>query len=146
MVSSVRRKKYEFALLGLNKALMMPYFFVFREKKIERNHTNMYRMLEFDKVKDRWRELTKTEYAVEMIESRQHILNESELRRELRDTTDAKRFIEKCGAPPLTAIDEGKEIIAQAEKEGCLTPYQLERMEKVLVMIQRMKDIVFYIL
>lgn len=100
----------------------------------------MYRMLEFDKVKDRWRELTKTEYAVEMIESRQHILNESELRRELRDTTDAKRFIEKCGAPPLTAIDEGKEIIAQAEKEGCLTPYQLERMEKVLVMIQRMKD------
>ncbi|MCI8508273.1 MAG: DNA mismatch repair protein MutS [Lachnospiraceae bacterium] len=100
----------------------------------------MYRMLEFDKVKDRWRELTKTEYAVEMIESRQHILNESELRRELKDTTDAKRFIEKCGAPPLTAIDEGKKIIVQAEKEGCLTPYQLERMEKVLVMIQRMKD------
>lgn len=100
----------------------------------------MFKMLEFDRVKDKWKELAKTKYTLDLIENRQHILDETELRRELKDTTDAKRFIEDCGTPPLTAIDEGKEIIFQAEKEGCLTPYQLERMEKVLVMIQRMKD------
>lgn len=100
----------------------------------------MIKMLEFDRVKDKWKELAKTKYTLDLIENRQHILDETELRRELKDTTDAKRFIEDCGIPPLTAIDEGKEIIFQAEKEGCLTPYQLERMEKVLVMIQRMKD------
>ncbi len=95
----------------------------------------MFKTLEFDRVEDKWKKLAKTKYTMDLIDNRQHILDETELRRELKDTPDAKRFIEDCGTPPLTAVDEGKKIIFQAEKDGCLTPYQLERMEKVLMMI-----------
>ena len=37
-------------------------------------------------------------------------------------------------------ISEIKEVLLIAEKGDCLTPYQLERVERVLVVIKRLKD------
>ena len=64
-----------------------------------------------------------------------HALNKA-----LKDTTDAKCMIEKVGNPPLQNITEIKEILAVAKKRDCLSPYQLERVEKVLVVVRRLKD------
>ena len=61
----------------------------------------------------------------------------------LRDTTDAKELIEKVGAPPLQNITEIRDVLMVVEKGDCLTPYQLERVEKVLVVIRRLKDYLF---
>lgn len=97
-------------------------------------------ILEFNKVKEVWTELALTESAREKIKGMTHFLKESELRKSLKDTTDARDFIELCGAPPLTSVEEAKEIVALAQKESCLTPYQLERMEKLLVAVRRLKD------
>lgn len=97
-------------------------------------------ILEFNKVKESWTELALTESAREKIKGMTYFLKESELRKSLKNTTDARSFIELCGAPPLTSVEEAKEIVALAQKESCLTPYQLERMEKLLVAVRRLKD------
>ena len=101
---------------------------------------NTNTMIEFDTVKEKWMERTVTTHAKEKIQNMQFYLGESELRKNLKDTTDAREFVETFGAPPLASIDEAKEILLTADKEGCLTPYQLERMASVLTVISRMKD------
>lgn len=101
---------------------------------------NIERMIEFDKIKEYWKNLAITEHAKEKINQLHFYLSEDELRKNVRDTTNARTFIEMCGTPPLSSIDEVKEIVMQATKDGCLTPYQLERTERVLVTIRRLKD------
>ena len=84
--------------------------------------------------------LAVTDHAKEMIAKVSCYLEESELRKQLKDTTNSKILLEKIGAPPLQNVAEAKEILTIAEKGDCLTPYQLERVEKVLVAVMRLKD------
>lgn len=97
-------------------------------------------ILEFDKVREKWKELALTEGAKDKIEQSVCFMEESRLRKKLKDTSDARELIEKNGTPPLAAIDEAKEIIELAVRESCLTPYQLERIEKALVAVERLKS------
>ncbi|MCI8508727.1 MAG: DNA mismatch repair protein MutS [Lachnospiraceae bacterium] len=101
---------------------------------------NIDKQIEFDKVKEIWADLAITDTAKEKIREASLCFSENELRKQLRDTTDAKNLIEKLGTPPLQNISEIKEILLIADKGGCLTPYQLERVEKVLVSVKRLKD------
>ena len=101
---------------------------------------NIDKQIEFDKVKEIWADLAITDYAKEKIREASLYLSENELRKQLRDTTDARNMIEKLGTPPLQNISEIKDILLIAEKGDCLTPYQLERVEKVLVAIKRLRD------
>ena len=101
---------------------------------------NIEKQIEFDKIKEKWKELTCTERAAEMIQSIEIILEEPELRKQLRDTTNARELIEKLGNPPLQNVTEMKEIMQIAQRGDCLSPYQLERVEKVLVVTQRLKE------
>lgn len=101
---------------------------------------NIEKQIEFDKVKAIWAELAVTDRAKEQIMETSIFLSENELRKQLRDTTNARCLIEKLGTPPLQNITEMKEILLIAEKGDCLTPYQLERVETVLVAVKRLKD------
>lgn len=101
---------------------------------------NIERQIEFDKVKAIWSDLAITDRAKEKIRDAVVYFSEKELKKQLRDTTDARFLIEKLGTPPLQSITEIKEVILTVEKGDCLTPYQLERVEKVLVAIKRLKD------
>lgn len=101
---------------------------------------NIERQIEFDKVKEIWAELAITDWAKERIKEATLYFSETELKKQLRDTTDARFLIEKLGMPPLQNMTEIKEVLLIAEKGACLTPYQLERVEKVLVVIRRLKD------
>lgn len=101
---------------------------------------NIERQIEFDKVKDIWADLAITDWAKEKIREAILYFSETELKKQLRDTTDARILIEKLGTPPLQNISEIKEVLLIAEKGNCLTPYQLERVERVLVVIKRLKD------
>lgn len=101
---------------------------------------NTDKILEFDKIRQMWKELTFTKAAADRADSQSFYLSEKELLKNLQDTTDARRFIESCGMPPLASVDEAKELVLQAEKEGCLTPEQLERIEKMLTATGRLKD------
>lgn len=101
---------------------------------------NIENQIEFNKVKEIWIQLAMTEWAKEKIRKASFYLEESELRKELKDTTDSRNLMEKLGTPPLQNLEEIKEVLMAAEKGDCLTPYQLERVEKVLVVIRRLKD------
>ena len=95
--------------------------------------------LEFDKVKQKWKDLALSDAARQKIEEASYSLNEVEVRKEIKDTTDARTMIEQYGAPPLTSVDETKDIVALSLKGSCLLPGQLERVEKALVAAERMK-------
>lgn len=101
---------------------------------------NIDKQIEFDKVKELWSNLAITDWAKEKIENVTLCFSEMELRKQLRDTTDARNMLEKIGTPPLQNISEIKEILQIVEKGDCLTPYQLERVENVLVVTKRLKD------
>ena len=101
---------------------------------------NIDKQIEFDKVKEIWAQLAHTDWAREQIEQVTLCYSENELRSKLRDTTEARELIEKIGTPPLQNISELNEILMIVEKGECLTPYQLERVEKVLVVIRRLKE------
>ena len=101
---------------------------------------NIDKQIEFDKVKEIWADLAITDYAKEKIRDIELCFSENELNKLLKDTTDAKNMIEKVGTPPLQNITEIKDVLMIVEKGDCLTPYQLERVEKVLVVIKRLKD------
>lgn len=101
---------------------------------------NTQNKIEFDKLKEIWKELAITKSAKDKIDETDIFLKESELKKALADTTNAKFLIEKLGMPPLQDVEEIKEILMISEKGECLSPYQLERVEKVLVATRRLKD------
>lgn len=101
---------------------------------------NIEKQIEFDKIKEIWKSLAVTDAAKSRIDEVNVYLNESELRRELRETSSSKELIEKLGNPPLQSLTEIKDILGIAEKGDCLTPYQLERVENVLTLVKRLKD------
>ncbi len=101
---------------------------------------NINQQIEFDKIKELWVELALTDDAKEKIKETTWSLSETELRMLLKETTDARDMIEKLGTPPLQNVSDIKEVIQIVEKGQCLTPFQLERVEKVLAAIRRLKD------
>ena len=49
-------------------------------------------------------------------------------------------MLEKCGTPPVTTLSEIPELILIAEKGGCLTPEQLQKIAVNLTAVRRLKD------
>ena len=97
------------------------------------------KQVEFDKIKERWTGLAMTEWAKGQIKEATFLLSESELRKQLRDTTNSKKLMELLGTPPLQNVNEIKEILSITEKGGCLAPWQLGQAEKALAAFWRLK-------
>lgn len=96
--------------------------------------------LEFDKIKVKWAECALTEAARKAIWDTRLILSETELTARLRETTESRRMLDKCGTPPLVSLEGMGEILDAARKGLCLTPQELERTEAALVAVGRLKD------
>lgn len=97
-------------------------------------------IIEFDKIKEAWSALALTQSAKEQIAGMHPILSESELRARMRETTEARLLIEKCGNPPLAAFTGIEAYLAAAQKGSCLSAAQLEEIGTALVAIRRMKS------
>lgn len=96
------------------------------------------KQIEFDKVKEIWAGLAATGKAKEQIAEKWIVLDESSLRKELKDTTDAREMIEKLGNPPLQDVSEILDILEISKRGDCLNPYQLERVQSVLIILERL--------
>ncbi len=124
-------------------ACKTPWFFCYRKGSAffeEESEMNTQSQIEFDKIKEMWENLAVTDAAKEKIRGLSFYLDERELRKQQKDTTEGKKLMEQLGMPPLQNLTEIKAILTASEKGDCLTPYQLERVEKVLVVIRRLKD------
>lgn len=96
-------------------------------------------ILEFDKVKERWKGLALTEQAKAWIDEAEPMLEEGKVRAKLKETSEARILIEKNGNPPLVSLAGFKEWLDVARMGGCLMPDQLEGIEIALVAVDRMK-------
>ena len=98
------------------------------------------RILEFDKIKELWLAYAMTEHAKEKIRTIVPYLSEMELIAALRETTESKQLIEKCGNPPLVSLSGMDEVLMAVSKDDCLSAAQLELVKAALVAVRRMKD------
>ena len=97
-------------------------------------------IIEFDKTKELWISLAGTPNAKKKIEEITPSLNERELLVWQRETSEARRMIDKCGNPPVISFEEIADILSSAEKESCLMATQLEYIGGCLTEIRRLKD------
>lgn len=97
-------------------------------------------VLEFNKIKEIWKELALTERAREEIDEAGPLMEETKVRARLRETTEAKKMMETYGQPPLVSLEGVKEWMKTAKIGGCLTPEQLEGVERALAAVSRMKQ------
>ena len=98
------------------------------------------KILEFDKVKEKWMELALTEWAKEKIKDTVPIMSENELIARQRETSEARELLEKSGNPPLVSLSGIRECIQTVVKGDCLSISQLEDIEKSLVAVMRLKN------
>jgi len=98
------------------------------------------RVLEFDKIKELWLAYAMTEHAKTRIGEMVPYLSEMELITALRETTESKRLIEKCGNPPLVSLSGMDEVLLVVSKDDCLSAAQLEIVKAALVAVRRLKD------
>lgn len=98
------------------------------------------KILEFDKIKEKLKELAFTDKAKEEAAKLKPYLSESELRARMRDTTEARLLLEKAGQPPLTSMEGLEEILQMAEIGSCLTAEQLEKAAFFMTAVKRMKE------
>ena len=89
-------------------------------------------LLEFNKIKEIWKELALTEWARKQIDEAVPLMEETKVRARLRETTEAKKMMEVYGQPPLVSLEGVKEWMKTAKIGGCLTPEQLEGVERAL--------------
>ncbi len=98
------------------------------------------RILEFDKIKELWLAYAMTEHAKTRISEMVPYLSEMELIAALRETTESKLLIEKCGNPPLVSLSGMDEVLMVVSKDDCLSAAQLEIVKAALVAVRRLKD------
>lgn len=97
-------------------------------------------MLEFEKIIQKLEESVYSEGAKEKVRNLAPMLKETEVKARLKETTEARLLIEKCGNPPLTD-QEGIESYMEAAQRGeCLSPEQLEKIAINLTAVRRLKD------
>ncbi len=96
-------------------------------------------ILEFDKIKEQWTSFVVTKAARERIAAVKPFLAESELRRELRETTEARTLLDKYGNPPLVSLSGVENMTAAAERGECLGAGELEAFAGMLTAVRRLK-------
>ena len=89
---------------------------------------------------EKLRECTSTEKAGERILEMQPILSETDLRKLLRDTTQARAMLELSVTPPIPAMEHVEEYLQKAVKGNMLMPEQLEEIGMFLSAVRRLKS------
>lgn len=84
-----------------------------------------YEALEFPAIINALKEHAFSHAAKSELDALTPCLNEKICRRKMAETTAAKRILESCGSPPLSAMEGLPESIAQAEAGAMLPPEQL---------------------
>lgn len=115
--------------------------FLRKEIKMEtiRNYKAAETILEFNKIKEIWKEYAMTDGAKDVIDGAGPMLSESQVLARLRETTEARDMIQRSGQPPLVSLSGIREWMRLAEIGSCLTAEQLEGMERALAAVDRMK-------
>ncbi len=102
------------------------------------NHT--FQILEFNRILERLEELAHTDGAKERIRNLTPELKEAEVRKNLRDTTQARMILDRMGQPPAVAMNGLLAIFKTVTQESFLMPEELEFIGTMLTGVKRYKD------
>jgi len=102
------------------------------------NHT--FQILEFNRILERLEELAHTDGAKERIRNLTPELKEAEVRKNLRDTTQARMILDRMGQPPAVAMNGLLAIFKTVTQESLLMPEELEFIGTMLTGVKRYKD------
>ena len=79
-----------------------------------------YETLGYTNILNQLAESANSMQAKEMIREMKPFLSESELRKHLRDTTQARKMLDLAGVPPIPSMDGVEELIQKAVKGDML--------------------------
>ncbi|WP_349944018.1 DNA mismatch repair protein MutS [Lacrimispora sp. BS-2] len=102
------------------------------------NHT--FQILEFNLILEKLEEFAHTEAAKVKIRNLTPCLKEGEVKKSLRDTTEARTIIDRMGLPPAVSMNGLQEIMNTARQGGCLSAEELEQTGGMLTAVKRFKD------
>lgn len=98
-----------------------------------------FTLLEFNQIKNTLKSYTHTKQAAEMVDQLMPCLVETELRTNLRYTTQARELLELAKEPPIPAMEHMNEYITLASAGELLLPEQLESVGFFLASVDRLK-------
>ena len=101
-----------------------------------------FRILEFNKVKDKLRSYAVTSGGKELIDALSPYNSIYEVENKLEETNEALDILIKKGAPPFEGLHETKEELERAGKGGTLNPGQLMKIGSMLRCSRRFKEYV----
>lgn len=104
------------------------------------NINKIEKTIELDKIKERWQSYALNDSVKQNIKEFVPYLSETELRARLRETSESRELIEKCGNPPLASLSGLEELLTAAERGECLFVDALLKVESALITISRMKS------
>ena len=85
-----------------------------------------YKAVAFDIIREQLADLANSAEAREMARGLVPCMEEGELRRSMRDTTQARQMLELAGTPPMPAMEHTAEFVARSVRGELLTPEEME--------------------
>ena len=98
-----------------------------------------FELLEYDRIIEQLREHANTKQAQEQITALSPLLDEAKLRKQLKETSQAKELLEELGNPPIPLMERTEELLDKAVRGELLLPEELEQIGHFLVAVKRMK-------
>lgn len=105
-------------------------------KKVNHKYSN----LEYDLILNMLKSIARTDTAKSMIDDLNPYTSELELRKQLRDTTEAKDLLVNIGTPPIPNMENIDEYVQRAVSGDLLTPDNIEQIGVFLGAVARVKD------
>lgn len=99
-----------------------------------------YETLDFTTIKKQCSEFAATEVAKQEIEQLVPILNEDELKKQLRDTTQARQMLDSVGMPPIPTMEQIEEYVERSVRGELLSAEQFEQVKSFLTSVRRLKE------
>lgn len=96
-------------------------------------------ILEFDRIREMLCEQALSERARQSLAALSPYRNESECRRKMSETTAARKILDTCGTPPLTAMTQIDEILVLCQTGSMLVPKQLVSVVQFITACKRLK-------
>lgn len=100
---------------------------------------NYYETTGFDKIRLMLSDYANTRKGKQLASDLEPYLSESELYRNLRETTQARTCMEELGAPPIPCMEDMEEKLLKAVRGEMLTAEEIEQTGTFLAAVHRMK-------
>ena len=99
-----------------------------------------FELLAFNEIINRLIEHANSDRAKDIIQELQPYLKESELRKNLSDTTQARQMLDMFGMPPIPAMENVEQFLEKAIRGELLLPEEIEQIGTFLAAVKRMQS------